>query len=195
MISRRLTVAFFGAMLSSLVGTAVFAASPPPPSALALPAGTLAVADSPAPAELAPEVAVVFTPALPSAEYIGIHYRPRSAPDTGGTTHWNQEIYTCTQLYGGAFQLDTRPDHNAAMGGLRVGPKLGRNAQVGILFDWTHSTSQESTNQSTVVGPGGVPINGRYDLSRSSTDIFPLLCFVQLSGWGALFFKPYVGAC
>jgi hypothetical protein len=195
MNTRRYTLALIGAALLSLGAGAVCAASPPEPSALALPAGALALAEVAAPIVAAPDVAVMYAPALPSAEYIGIHYRPRSAPDTGtSTTRGYQEIFTRTQIYGGVFQLTERPDHNAAMGGLRVGPLLGRHAQLGVLFDWTHSTSQESTNQSQVVGPGGVPINGRYDLSRSSTDVFPLLAFVQLSGWGKLFLMPYVGA-
>jgi hypothetical protein len=193
MKARFVAFALLGCAVMSLAAVSAFADTPSAPSSLTLPAGAAAILDLTTPGDVAPEVAVVVEPTMPTAEYLGIHYRPRSMPDTS-TSRGFQEIYTRTQIYGGAFQLRNRPDHNAAMGGIRLGPMLGRHAQLGVLFDWTHATSQESTNQGQVLGPGGIPINGRYDLSRSSMDVFPLLAFCQLSGWGKLWLMPYVGA-
>jgi hypothetical protein len=203
MNARHQTLAALGAalLLMSLAPAAAFAVTPPEPSAFALPAGSLALDAVPILAGATPQVSAVHVAAMPELEFAGVEYRPRNTQTTvppamppATNPHRGSELKTLTQIYGGIFQLDRRPDNNAYFGGLRVGPMLGKHAQIGGMFDWIHDTSHESNFETQVEGPGGVPIDTRYDISRSTTDLFPLMAFIQLSGWGKLAIMPYVGA-
>ena len=120
-----------------------------------------------------------------------IRYRPRwrnrDGEESGGgrTTGY-------VQFHGG-FLSPSDNQSNAALFGMRVGSNVDDHVQVGLGMDWSH----RSDHQSTVVGsgtlPGGQPVERRVDLANASSDLLPVLAFVQVAPTGSRAGGPYLG--
>jgi hypothetical protein len=187
MNARTTRLALFGAALLSLSApTAFAAASSSDPSAFTLPAGTLALVPTLA-ADVAPELNVVHVAALPDVEFTGVHYRPRrSGRDRGATAS------SVSQIHLGFFDPDGDPARKFLVG-IRGGPMLDSHVQLGVGLDWAHDSDHTSSVSSRTTGPGGIPITVQRDVARASTDLFPVMAFVQISADDNMSVVPYFG--
>lgn len=187
------------ALAAALIAFAAPSARAEAPSPLALPAAGLtdplhlAVTvtggtSSPSLLDAAPpSLAAVASPRLPAVEHAGVRYRPRSsrarsAPDS----------YGVSQLHVGFFDPDGDLGERFLLG-LRGGPMIDPNIQLGLGLDWIHKTEKTSSVTSTQEGPGGVPIEVRQDLARASTNHFPVMAFLQVSAKDDLAVVPFFG--
>ncbi len=174
------------ALLSTSIPAASFASatlsSPAPSLALSL----VEIANSSSERSLEREQHQGFGDRLES-----IRYRPRwrqrerERGDGGQTTGY-------VQFHGG-FLSPSDDQSNAALFGMRVGSNMDDHVQLGLGMDWSH----RSDHQSTVIGsgtlPGGQPVERRVDLASVSSDLLPVLAFVQIAPTGSRAGGPYVG--
>jgi hypothetical protein len=158
-------------------------------SSLALP---LELGVAPEPVVLAAVVPVAgheFAPAPPGTRFESVRYRPRRRiyrePSYGPRPE------TFSQIHVGVMDVDgaERPGFLLGFrGGLAVDP----NVQVGAQLDWRHRGSADTQVLSEQPGPGGTTITVRRDLSRSSSDLVPVMGLVQVGG-GSGQVMPYFG--
>jgi hypothetical protein len=66
------------------------------------------------------------------------------------------------------------------------------NVTLGAQVDWHHKSDRETQIVSTGQGPGGETIVTNRDLARSSSDLLPLMGYLQLN-MGQLAISPYIG--
>lgn len=180
--------AALGVALLSLSASRAFAATAPSePSAFALPASTLALAVTPVVAEAAPDVAIVHSSAVPEVSMAGVHYRPRRSgyASRGGSA-------SASQLHLGFYDPDGDPSRKFLVG-MRGGPMVDSNVQLGVGLDWAHDSDRTTSVSSTTPGPGGTPIIVQRELARASSDFFPLMAFLQVSADDDLSIMPYFG--
>lgn len=177
----------------ALYAPAARAAGDLPPSSLALPSPMVTAAlatpvpdASQYPAPQAP-VTLALTH-LPAPEFAGVRYRPRSHGYRRGP-----EAAGVSQLHVGFF--DPNGDQDARLDiGVRGGPMIDENLQLGLGVDWIHKTENISSVTTSTTGPGGVPIEVKQDIARASVNMFPIMAFVQLSAPDNLALIPYFGA-
>lgn len=188
MKTRTTRLAALGAAMLMLTAPRAFAATASPePSAFALPAGALALAEPPALAGAAPDLAVIHTPAVPEVSVAGVAYRPRRS---GYGRHVAAQ--GVSQIHMGFFDPDGDPAR-AFLVGIRGGPMLDSHVQLGAGIDWAHDSDRLTTVSSSEIGPGGTPITVQREIARSSTDFFPIMAFLQISADDDLSLVPYFG--
>ncbi len=185
------------ALVAALITLAAPAAQAESSSRLALPSAglteplSMVVAISSAPAAVvtgsSPSLAAVLSPTLPSVENAGVRYRPRSSRSRRAP-----DAECVSQLHIGVFDPEGELEDRFLVG-LRVGPMIDPNIQLGLGVDWIHKTENASSVTSSQIGPGGVPITVRQDLSRASTDFFPVMAFLQVSAKDDMPVVPYFG--
>jgi hypothetical protein len=172
-------------------------------------AATARASDSPASDNPSPEIAslpeisvapVVLRTSTPESEFSiiqasvpevtlqGVHYRPRRSGSWGSRT----DAQTASQFHLGFFDPDGSPSRRFLMG-LRAGPMIDKNVQIGVGLDWAHQTDNVSSVTQQSTGPGGTQITVRRDLARASTNLFPIMGFLQVSADDNLQIVPYVG--
>jgi len=145
--------------------------------------GSLALAASPearVPApllDLAPRVDLLSQFGATPVQFGAVAYRPR------GRYYRREEPWlgTQTQIHAGFFD----PDGDTGTGfvlGMRGGPMVDPNIQLGLGVDWEHRSEEQSEVVGTSSGPGGTVITTRRQLSSSSENTFPLMGFMQVSG-------------
>ena len=118
----------------------------------------------------------------------GLHYRPRMRRRVGPL-----ESAGVSQVHLGWFDPDgPRPAQFDL--GVRGGPLVDTHLQLGVAVDWIHRSEQTSSISRTTTGPGGVPIEVRQDLTRASSNMFPIMGFVQFSAADEMPVIPYFGA-
>lgn len=181
-MTMRLTLAALAALMlgSSAVRAAVQtdAFTQGPPSPLAAQMLTWRVPDSCEP--LAPEtpvtLALAHMPAPANVEFSGVHYRPRSRgrgsrqPESSGVSQIHIGFFDPDGTQGARFNL-----------GIRGGPMLDENLQLGLGVDWIHKAENTSSVTTSTIGPGGVPIEVKQDIARASVNMFPIMGFLQIS--------------
>jgi hypothetical protein len=119
-------------------------------------------------------------------ETVAYEPRPRRSP---GRPYVQSSM---GQLHAGFF----RPSDWAHQGfviGMRGGPIVDPNLQVGVAADWEHRGQQQSLLLGNSSGPGGTVITAHRQLSSSSENTFPMLAFVQLSLNAKQPIRPYAG--
>lgn len=121
--------------------------------------------------------------------YEAVRYRPRSRyrnPDSraGGGSR--------SQIHVGFFDPEGDVD-NGFVAGIRGGPLVDPHVQIGAGVDWVHRSDNQSTLIGTSSGPGGTVITTQRELARSSSNLFPLMGFVQFQADENLPFIPYFG--
>jgi len=132
-----------------------------------------------------------------------IRYQPRhtSGPppatphidQNGNVTQPDNPVKGYMELHGGAFAPTQLPDNGWWLGGAKLGADISGKVQIGALADWTHRSVHNTTLTGTTSLPGGQPADRRIDLSEASSDLVPVLAFVQISPFGTSF-SPYFGA-
>ena len=98
---------------------------------------------------------------------------------------------TFSQLHLGFMDPDG-PEDAGVVFGFRGGLAVDRNIQIGGQIDWHHRGNAETVVVSEGPGPGGTVITTRGDLSRSSSDLVPIMGFIQVSA-ADLSVIPYFG--
>ena len=115
-----------------------------------------------------------------------VRYRPRSGR---GRAHVSESP---TQLHAGFFEPDGNGTTSFAFG-FRGGPAIDERVQIGLGVDWYH----KSESQRVVAGDpylvGGQIVRPTRVLSRASSDHFPILLFMQMTGGGDTQVIPYGG--
>ena len=135
-----------------------------------------------------PSLAALATTPTPEVQLLGTHYRPR-----GGGSRSTIGSSSVSQVHVGYYD----PDGDASkrfLVGIRGGPMLDEHIQLGVGVDWAHKTEKTSSVTHSEIGPGGTPIEVRTDLSSASTNLFPIMAFVQVSADDDLGVVPYFGA-
>ncbi|HEY3216382.1 MAG TPA: hypothetical protein VGK93_07810 [Candidatus Eisenbacteria bacterium] len=119
-----------------------------------------------------------------------LRYRPRRA--RYGVERYGPRPEGFSQIHLGFLDPDGRPSRGLILGfrgGLAVDPHI----QIGGNLDWRHTSDRQTEVISEGTGPGGEPIVVRRDLSRSSSELFPVLGFLQVSAGSGLPVIPYFG--
>jgi hypothetical protein len=121
--------------------------------------------------------------------YERIRYRPRR-PRAYREARARPQSFA--QVHAG-FMDPEGPERAGLLAGLRLGAAPDPHVQLGGQVDWRHRENSESQVVSQGPGPGGTVITTRRDLARSSSDLIPLLGFVQVrASQGTV--TPYFGA-
>ncbi|OGF16611.1 MAG: hypothetical protein A2W00_02130 [Candidatus Eisenbacteria bacterium RBG_16_71_46] len=188
---RLLVMAAFAAMMVGPVTSRADAAAagfPMSVSPLALATAGAALPEVSFDASAAPAVAVVSAAAVRNG-FESVTYRPRSR-------HYRRERSVVngsqTQLHAGFFD----PDGDAERGflfGMRGGPKVDDRVQLGGGVDWRYKSESRSELVGESTGPGGEKIVIRRELSRSSSNFFPIMAFLQIDAGDDLPVIPYFG--
>ena len=137
------------------------------------------------------ELRAIAPVARANTTYESIRYRPRSRRYDGYDRSSSGPMDGYLQLQGGVF--DPAGDvSNGAMFGMRVGSNVDDKVQVGMQLDWSH----RSDHQTAVIGsgalPGGGTVERRRELSSVSSDLVPLMAFIQVAPTGT-HNGPYIG--
>lgn len=177
-----LVFAAAAAMLLSVSPAAASSTTPPEPSQLGVPVATpltLAYAGTTAPADV---------------EIAGVRYRPRyrRVPRYAEEEpRYRSRSTGVSQIHAGFFDPQGNQEQRLNLG-IRGGPVIDQNIQLGLGLDWIHKQENISSVTSTTTGPGGVPIEVRQDIARASVNMFPIMAFLQVQGadMGAI---PYFG--
>ena len=193
--STRLTLAALAAFM--LQAAAAAAAVRPEPSPLALPSPGLAqMLTSRVPEPAGPQspqtpltLLLAQVPGRAPVEFSGVHYRPRS----GGRYGRQPESSGVSQLHLGFFNPNGDQDTRFDLG-IRGGPMLDQNLQIGLGVDWIHKGENISSVTTSTIGPGGVPIEVKQQIARASVNMFPIMGFIQFSAPDNQGLVPYVGA-
>jgi hypothetical protein len=178
-----------------LVPAAVRADVRPDPSPLALPSAAVSdmitrlvpFAGEPASPETPVTLALAQLPAPAHVDFSGVHYVPRGH----GYRH-HPESSGVSQLHAGFFDPDGTQTPRFDLG-IRGGPMIDENLQLGLGVDWIHKSENVSNVTRTTNGPGGVPIDVKQKIAQASVNMFPVMGFVQISAPSDLGIVPYFG--
>ena len=173
------------AALAVLPAALAFAEGPAS-SPLALPVAALELSGAPVLAAPSADLAILQAP-LPDMQVIGVHYRPRSG---GWDRHIDSE--SVTQIHLGFFDPEGDAGRQFLLG-VRGGPMIDPHVQLGVGVDWAHMTDNVTTVGPSSSGPVGLPISSQRQLSSSSSDLFPIMALIQVSGDDNMQVIPYFG--
>jgi hypothetical protein len=119
-----------------------------------------------------------------------LRYRPRRRPPVYYRSP-GPRPETFSQIHAGFLDPDG-PETSGLVVGARGGLVADPHIQVGGQIDWRHRGDSQTAVISEGPGPGGTVITTRADLERSSSDLVPMLGFIQVSG-SDLPVIPYAG--
>jgi hypothetical protein len=121
-----------------------------------------------------------------------IRYRPRrhrgrswGDTDGGGSRGFGQ-------IHGGFFDPDGDLS-NGVLFGFRIGSSFDERLHLGVGMDWNHRSDRQTSVVQEVPIPGGGTAERRLELSRSSSDLFPIMASLEVSPGGRLPVIPYFG--
>lgn len=190
-----LCVASAAAVRPALAGAADESAPAPataPASAVtAMDAGALALPalDTAMGAADTDEGAASFVP-TEGIRSLSIRRRPRRP--------WREPSYSpayargFSQIHGGFFD----PSHDGATGvlfGFRGGTEIDERIQLGAGVDWSHRSDRRTSVVSEAPLPGGGGTVQQLELARSSSDLVPIMAFLQFSPPTGSMVSPYFG--
>ncbi len=143
------------------------------------------------PAEFAANALAIGATFLPGAQqpYAAVRYRPRS----GGSRYVRGPLPSSpVQFHAGFFDPEGEAG-NSFVAGFRAGPQVDPHIQVGLGLDWMHKSENSTSVISETGGPGGTTITTRQQLSESSSNLFPIMAFMQFNADDNLPVIPYFG--
>lgn len=117
---------------------------------------------------------------------------PQAKPKPAGPRPQHQ-VRGVSQIHGGIYDPENVLGTRAVVG-IRGGPMITRNLQVGLAFDWMYDSENLTTANTGINIPGGQPIAVTQVISRASLHQIPLMAYAQFEGWGKLWLVPYAGA-
>ena len=139
--------------------------------------------------------AVASTPFLQGSYLVGTRYesaryRPRRA--RGYRESYGPRPRAVTQLHAGYLDPDG-PADPGFLAGLRVGQQFQDVVEVGFGADWRNKSGRSTEVLQSTTGPSGETIVVRRELSRYSSNLFPMMVYLQVSGPSHLALVPYAG--
>ena len=124
------------------------------------------------------------------SRYESSRYRPRRERSHGHGAWRGRGV---SQIHAGFLDPDGAPDAGF-LAGFRGGQRIDDVVEIGLGLDWRNKSGRSFETARETIGPGGEPIVVRRDISRYSSNLFPALLYVQISGPSHLAFVPYAGA-
>ena len=125
---------------------------------------------------------------MSGSRYESSRYRPRRARSYGG---WRAR--GVSQIHAGF--LDPKGATDAGfLAGFRGGQKIDDVVEIGLGLDWRNKSGRSFETAQETIGPGGERIVVRRDLASYSSNLFPMLLYLQVSGPSHLTLVPYAGA-
>jgi len=104
-------------------------------------------------------------------------------------SHASNSMSVPVQIHGGAFAHEQNGPRSYAFG-LRGGPAIDPHLQIGVGVDWYHRTDSDRAIVADTV-QAGQPVTKTRVLSQASSDLVPVMAFLQVSvGKGLI---PYAG--
>ena len=97
-----------------------------------------------------------------------------------------------SQLHAGFFDPDGEQEAGF-VGGVRGGASVDNHVQLGVGVDWIYKGNRATEVVTVVPLPGGGTSERRLELARSSSHLFPLMAFLQLSPGNENDVHPYFG--
>jgi len=131
-----------------------------------------------------------FAPPPPGEPY-QVRYRPRRGRGVYREPSYGPRPEGFSQLHIGVQDVDGS-EHPGVLFGFRGGIAVDPNVQIGGQVEWRHRGNSDTQVISEQPGPGGTTITVRQDLSRSSSDLIPLMALLQVGG-GTGQVMPYFG--
>jgi hypothetical protein len=122
--------------------------------------------------------------------YESSRYRPRRERSHGRGPWRGRGV---SQIHAGFLDPDGSSDAGF-LAGFRGGQRIDDVFEIGLGLDWRNKSGRTFETAREIIGPGGEPIIVRRDISRYSSNLFPALLYIQLSGPSHLAFVPYAGA-
>lgn len=116
------------------------------------------------------------------------YYRPRYRE-----RYERRSMYSSPVQFHAGFFNPTDNTGTSFVGGFRAGPLVDPHIQLGVGVDWMHRSQNESELISEVPGPGGTTIETRQQLAQSSSNLFPITAFLQVSADDRMPVIPYFG--
>ena len=118
-----------------------------------------------------------------------IRYRPRIRERHSDSGSQSRGF---SQLHAGFFDPDGDPPSGVVFGA-RGGTSIDEHLQLGLGLDWNHRSDRTARVVREVPLPGGGTAQRDSLLARSSTNLFPVMAFLQVSPSADLPFTPYFG--
>ena len=171
----------------------VAAASPPAPSAFAIPLVDAVATLAPAPVVLA--TCDAAAPLASGTVLAAIRYEPRYEPRPSSYYQPQSHSYRATsasQLHMGFFE-PSNTSMTPMVFGFRAGGLVDEHVQIGVNADWHYKTQDQVSILSQQTLPGGTPAQVTQVLSRVTTNLVPLLGYLQIGGSQKMPISPYVG--
>jgi hypothetical protein len=126
--------------------------------------------------------------ALPAGtRYDAVRYRPRPS---GGRSYVTESP---TQLHIGFFEPNGHGSTSFAFG-FRGGPSIDDRIQLGLAADWYHNSESQRVVAGDPYQVGNNLVTPERVLARASSNLFPILLFMQVSAGNELQVIPYFGA-
>ena len=130
--------------------------------------------------------------APPRSRYDALRYRPRRGRGYREPSY-GPRPETFSQIHLGFMDVDGVEKPGVLLG-FRGGLVADPNIQIGGQIEWRHRGNSDTQVISQQPAPGGTTITVRQDLSRSSSDLVPMMGFIQVSGDASMQAIPYFGA-
>ena len=181
--------ALLGAVAIILGSSAALAATSFQPSSLALARVDLGRAAPMADGAVSP-VLLATAPAPAVIQLEAVRYQPAQQEQFDNPASDRPIV---SQLHGGYFDASAN-NTNPFIVGMRAGPMIDKRLQVGLMLDWVHQTKNLANVLSTSQGPGSITVSTQQDTARALLNLVPIMAFAQASGFGLLYFVPYIGA-
>jgi hypothetical protein len=97
-----------------------------------------------------------------------------------------------SQVHGGWLGPEGNPSAQTLFG-FRGGTSIDDRIQLGVNVDWVHKFDRTAQVVSQEPLPTGGTAERKIELSRSSSNLFPVMALLQVSPGGDLPFTPYFG--
>src|SRR5262249_55814230 len=120
-----------------------------------------------------------------------IHYRPRTYSSSAPVSH-PPSTPVPMSMFGGFFQPE-KGGNNSFDFGLRGGPLLDPHVQLGGMAEWVHRSQDQTTLAGSPYTQWWTTIPPTRVLSSASSDLVPMLAFLQLGGGDNMVLEPYAG--
>lgn len=122
--------------------------------------------------------------------YESARYRPRR--ERGYRDYGSRRPTAVSQLHAGYLDPDGPADPGFLVG-LRIGQQFQDVVEIGLGADWRNKSGRSTEVLQSTTGPGGETIVVRRELSRYSSNLFPMMAYLQVSGPSSLTLIPYAG--
>lgn len=121
-----------------------------------------------------------------------IRYRPRRRPRNPDREDYGTRSTGFTQIHGGFFDLEGDPP-SAFLFGVRGGTSIEEKIQLGVNLDLSHRSDKDAVVLTEVPLPGGGTAERRTVLAESSTNLLPMMVFLQVTPGVDMPIAPYFG--